>query len=446
MLACVGAANSLASPARLLASVPAALYEVGVAVVVAMTFAPAAGRRRRPGAHRATAARTPRPRAARACRVRRCPVLEGALERAVDLAAAMDSRGYGRTGPMRRRLRLDVDGAPARRAASAICLGVYGLLDAGTPGALGLPLLVLGVVAGGRRHAARRPAQHPHPLPARPLARCPSGWRRCPAWSRRSRSSRCSITAAASVLGPDGAAGVAEPAAGARARRAARRAARVRHAAAARHLAASRRAARPHATSRRWPRDPLRGRLRRYAGASRAGARPRRPARPRGRARARRRSHRQRQVDAAALRQRPGAALHRRHAVGSRHRRRPRHPHAPAARARRRRRRRPAGPAAPASSPTWSRTSSPTAWSRSASRPTSCAAGSRRPSTCSGSPTCATARCARCPAASASASRSAPCSRCTRTCSSSTSRRRRSIPVRPKRCSPRCSGSCTTSA
>ena len=40
MLACIGAANSLANPSRLLASVPAALYEVGVAVVVAMTFAP----------------------------------------------------------------------------------------------------------------------------------------------------------------------------------------------------------------------------------------------------------------------------------------------------------------------------------------------------------------------------------------------------------------------
>ena len=39
LLACVGAAHSLASPARLLASVQAALYEVGVAVVVAMTFA-----------------------------------------------------------------------------------------------------------------------------------------------------------------------------------------------------------------------------------------------------------------------------------------------------------------------------------------------------------------------------------------------------------------------
>jgi energy-coupling factor transport system permease protein len=40
ILICVGAANSLASPTRLLKSVPAALYELGVSVVVAMTFTP----------------------------------------------------------------------------------------------------------------------------------------------------------------------------------------------------------------------------------------------------------------------------------------------------------------------------------------------------------------------------------------------------------------------
>ena len=40
ILACVGAANSLASPARLLKAVPPALYEVGLSVVVALTFAP----------------------------------------------------------------------------------------------------------------------------------------------------------------------------------------------------------------------------------------------------------------------------------------------------------------------------------------------------------------------------------------------------------------------
>lgn len=40
LLICVGAANALASPARLLRILPGALYEAGVAVVVAMTFAP----------------------------------------------------------------------------------------------------------------------------------------------------------------------------------------------------------------------------------------------------------------------------------------------------------------------------------------------------------------------------------------------------------------------
>ena len=40
LLICVGAANALANPARLLKSLPGALYEAGVAVVVAMTFAP----------------------------------------------------------------------------------------------------------------------------------------------------------------------------------------------------------------------------------------------------------------------------------------------------------------------------------------------------------------------------------------------------------------------
>ena len=42
ILACVGAANALANPTRLLKSVPGALYEVGVAVVVALTLVPSA--------------------------------------------------------------------------------------------------------------------------------------------------------------------------------------------------------------------------------------------------------------------------------------------------------------------------------------------------------------------------------------------------------------------
>ncbi|MFZ8910888.1 MAG: energy-coupling factor transporter transmembrane component T, partial [Candidatus Nanopelagicales bacterium] len=95
IIICVGAANSLASPARLLKAVPSALYEFGLSVVVAVTFAPQlvadldrirTARRlrgRTVGGVRGTAAVA-------------LPVLEGALERSVMLAAAMDSRGYGR--------------------------------------------------------------------------------------------------------------------------------------------------------------------------------------------------------------------------------------------------------------------------------------------------------------------------------------------------------------
>jgi energy-coupling factor transport system permease protein len=53
-----------------------------------------------------------------------------------------------------------------------ICVGVYSLLDAGTPGALGLPLLVLGAAAGvvgmllaGRRSIRTRYRPDPWALP-----------------------------------------------------------------------------------------------------------------------------------------------------------------------------------------------------------------------------------------------------------------------------------------
>ena len=147
MLACIGAANSLASPARLLASVPAALYEIGLAVVVAMTFAPQLVG----DVDRVRTARRLRGRPDRGLRAFAgsvMPVLEGTLERAIDLAAAMDSRGYGRTGDL---------GRGVRRTSAALLLGglvgvvvgLYGLLAGGTPGAVGIPLLVGGIVAAG---------------------------------------------------------------------------------------------------------------------------------------------------------------------------------------------------------------------------------------------------------------------------------------------------------
>ncbi|MHC5263362.1 energy-coupling factor transporter transmembrane component T [Streptomyces sp. UC4497] len=160
LLICVGAANALASPSRLLKSLPGALYEAGVAVVVAMTFAPnlvADVRRLR-------AARRLRGRPDRGLRGLiqvGLPVLEGALERSVALAAAMDARGYGRTAEVP---------PTVRRATAAltlggligVCAGTYGLLAASGAG-YGLPVLLAGVAAalgglwlGGRRTVRTR--------------------------------------------------------------------------------------------------------------------------------------------------------------------------------------------------------------------------------------------------------------------------------------------------
>ncbi len=144
ILLCVGAANSLASPTRLLKSVPAVLYEVGVSVVVALTFTPQlvadVERLRVTRRLRGRPDRGPRAIAGSAI-----PVLEGALERSVHLAAAMDARGYGRRGP---------SNAGRRRIAQAAllvglvaaCVGAYGLVSAGSPPILGLPMLASGVV------------------------------------------------------------------------------------------------------------------------------------------------------------------------------------------------------------------------------------------------------------------------------------------------------------
>ncbi|MFF6999065.1 energy-coupling factor transporter transmembrane protein EcfT [Streptomyces sp. NPDC008313] len=160
LLICVGAANALANPARLLKSLPGALYEAGVAVVVALTFAPnliADGRRLR-------AARRLRGRPDRGLGGLLhvgLPVLEGALERSVALAASMDARGYGRT----------VEVSPAVRRTTAVltlggllgvCVGTYGLLtaDGGRYGAAvlpaGLAAALGGLALGGRRSPRTR--------------------------------------------------------------------------------------------------------------------------------------------------------------------------------------------------------------------------------------------------------------------------------------------------
>nr|WP_307847342.1 energy-coupling factor transporter transmembrane protein EcfT [Streptomyces sp. F63] len=160
LLACVGAANALANPARLLKSLPGALYEAGVAVVVAMTFAPNLVA----DVVRLRAARRLRGRADRGVRAIlqiALPVLEGALERSVALAAAMDARGYGRTARVPAAVRHTTT-ALTLGGLLGVCAGTYGLLAAEGAG-FGLPVLLLGLLAalaglwlGGRRSVRSR--------------------------------------------------------------------------------------------------------------------------------------------------------------------------------------------------------------------------------------------------------------------------------------------------
>lgn len=160
LLICVGAANALANPARLLKSLPGALYEAGVAVVVAMTFAPN------------LVADVVRLRTARRLRGRPTggvravlqiglPVLEGALERSIAVAASMDARGYGRTARVPAAVRRTTN-ALTLGGLLGVCAGSYGLLAAEGAG-YGLPLLGAGLLAamaglrlGGRRTVRTR--------------------------------------------------------------------------------------------------------------------------------------------------------------------------------------------------------------------------------------------------------------------------------------------------
>jgi energy-coupling factor transport system permease protein len=177
MIACVGAANSLAAPSRLLRSVPAALYEMGVAVVVALTFAP----HLMADARRVRAARRLRGHdEGRLAGFARSggPVLDGGLERSIQLAAAMDSRGYGRTGDLPVRQRRTQTGL-ILAGFVGVLIGLYGLFDAAAPRWLGWPLLALGVVVAvlGLRAAGQRSlrtAYRPDPWQAPEWATAPA--------------------------------------------------------------------------------------------------------------------------------------------------------------------------------------------------------------------------------------------------------------------------------
>ncbi|MET9253949.1 energy-coupling factor transporter transmembrane component T [Streptomyces sp. NPDC003717] len=156
LLCCIGAANTLANPKRALRVLPGALYELGVAVTVSISVAPQLVQSVQ-RVHRAKRLRAGRSKGLRALRGIIVPVLEDALERSLRLAAAMDSRGYGRAGTATRRTRR-ATGALMLLGMCGLCAGAYGLLDATAPKLLGLPAMGAGTVLcfaglrlGGRR-------------------------------------------------------------------------------------------------------------------------------------------------------------------------------------------------------------------------------------------------------------------------------------------------------
>jgi len=147
IIVALGAAGSLASPARVLKSVPAAVYEVGVSVVVASTFLP----QMVADVTRVRSNRRLRGRQAsgvRAIGATMMPVLHSAMDRSITLAAAMDSRGYGRTAHRSARHRMQT-GATLLVGIVLIVVGVFVLLGTASPrwGNWGLLAVAIGGIS-----------------------------------------------------------------------------------------------------------------------------------------------------------------------------------------------------------------------------------------------------------------------------------------------------------
>jgi energy-coupling factor transport system permease protein len=139
----IGAANSLASPSRLLKAIPSALYELGVSVVVALSFIP----QLISDAVRIRDMRRLRGRrntGLRAYATLAIPVLAGALDRSINLAASMDSRGYGRVNNQSSHSRRLVVGL-LLSSIVLVTVGLFGLFTSDAHPLIGLPSLFIGV-------------------------------------------------------------------------------------------------------------------------------------------------------------------------------------------------------------------------------------------------------------------------------------------------------------
>ena len=204
VLVCFGAANSLASPYRLLRCLPAVLYEAGVAITVALSFAPElvmaitdirAARRLRGRPLRGLAG----------LRGTAVPVLERALDRSLQLASSMDARGYGRRVAVARRRAPDGDRGDCGRTAP----GGGGRLRGPGGGVASRgwhPVRGRRCRAGGGRSGHRRPTDQPDALPTGPVgaARVAGGGlgrrrARLPRRVRRPRRARSRVRAVAAA-------------------------------------------------------------------------------------------------------------------------------------------------------------------------------------------------------------------------------------------------------
>ncbi|MFT3875564.1 MAG: CbiQ family ECF transporter T component [Propioniciclava sp.] len=179
MLLCLGAANSLANPKQALRSVPAALYEASVAVVVALSVAPQLiestqrvrrARRLRGGAstgwHAVSAVVI--------------PVLADAIDRSLRLAAGMEARGFGRTRGIARPSAWLTAGLVF--TALLATLGVFVLLGAPEFTGWGAGMLVAGVIGtvlglrrSGRALGVTRYRRQPWTARDTALALCGAG-------------------------------------------------------------------------------------------------------------------------------------------------------------------------------------------------------------------------------------------------------------------------------
>lgn len=126
LIAC-GAANSLANPKHLVRTLPAALGEVGTAIVIALSIAPQLAESL-VRVHRARELRGDSSTGLRGFGRLILPVLQDALDGALTLAASMDARGYGRRALISSAQRRVISGL-SFVGLSGLCVGLYAVLD-----------------------------------------------------------------------------------------------------------------------------------------------------------------------------------------------------------------------------------------------------------------------------------------------------------------------------